>query len=74
MQYIIDRFEGNFAILEAENGEYTGMERARLPREAGEGDVVVHELGAFRIDREPCAHPSENEGSLGGVTYKTPEA
>ena len=51
MQYIIDRFEGNFAILEAENGEYTGMERARLPREAGEGDVVVHELGAFRIDR-----------------------
>ena len=34
MQYIIDRFEGNFAILEAENGEYTGMERARLPREA----------------------------------------
>lgn len=44
MQYIIDRFEGNFAILEAENGEYTGMERARLPREAGEGDVVVHEL------------------------------
>ena len=52
MQYIIDRFEGNFAILEAENGEYTGMERARLPREAGEGDVVVHELGAFRSDRE----------------------
>ena len=51
MQYIIDRFEGNFAILEAENGEYTGMERARLPREAGEGDVVVHELGAFRRAR-----------------------
>ena len=47
MQYIIDRFEGNFAILEAENGEYTGMERARLPREAGEGDVVVHELGCL---------------------------
>ena len=35
MQYIIDRFEGNFAIREAE-----------------EGDVVVHELGAFRIDHE----------------------
>ena len=64
MQYIIDRFEGNFAILEAENGEYTGMERARLPREAGEGDVVVHELGAFpnrsRGNRTPpCAHPSK---------------
>ena len=28
------------------------MERARLPREAGEGAVGVHELGAFRFDRE----------------------
>ena len=28
-----------------------------MPREAGEGDVVVHELGAFRIDREELTHP-----------------
>ncbi len=40
MRYSIDRFEGNFAILEAENGETIGVERARLPREAGEGELV----------------------------------
>lgn len=47
MQYIIDRFEGNFAILEAENGEYTGMERARLPREAGRATWSFMSLELF---------------------------
>ena len=42
MRYSIDRFEGNFAILEAENGETIGVERARLPREAGEGLSLIH--------------------------------
>ena len=55
MRYTIDRFEGKFAILEAENGETTGMERARLPREAGEGDIVIHEYGQFRIDAQATA-------------------
>lgn len=55
MRYSIDRFEGNFAILEAENGETIGVERARLPREAGEGDIVVHEIGEFKVDAEATA-------------------
>ena len=55
MRYSIDRFEGNFAILEAENGETIGVERARLPREVGEGDIVVHEIGEFKVDAEATA-------------------
>ena len=52
MSYIIDRFEGRFAVLEAENGEFIGVERARLPAGAGEGDVLLHRLGEFTLDRE----------------------
>ncbi|MFR9190439.1 MAG: DUF3006 family protein [Anaerotruncus massiliensis (ex Togo et al. 2019)] len=32
-----------------------GVERARLPREAGEGDIVVHEIGEFKVDAEATA-------------------
>ena len=52
MRYVIDRFEGRFAVLEAENGEFTGVERARLPDQAQEGSVVVHELGSLRLDQQ----------------------
>ncbi len=52
MRYIIDRFEGRFAVLEAENGEYIGVERARLPDQAQEGSVVLHELGRFTLDQQ----------------------
>ena len=68
MRYVIDRFEGRFAVLEAENGEFTGVERARLPDQAREGSVVVHELGAFRLDeqatQERRAHMREKLGAL----------
>ena len=68
MRYIIDRFEGRFAVLEAENGEFTGVERARLPSQAQEGSVVVHELGVFRLDeqatQERRAHMREKLGAL----------
>ena len=55
MRYSIDRFEGNFAILEAENGETIGVERARLPREAGEGALVAHVIGEFKVAAEATA-------------------
>lgn len=55
MRYIIDRFEGRFAVLEAENCETTGIERARLPQTASEGDVLVHEAGIWRVDAEETA-------------------
>ena len=57
--YIIDRFEGSFAVCEEENGETIGLERARIPREAEEGDVLIHEAGVFRIDREQTARRRE---------------
>ena len=39
MQVIIDRFEGDFAVVEIDEGNFTKMPRLLLPG-AKEGDVV----------------------------------
>lgn len=48
---IIDRFEGNFAVLETENG-MVNVERSRLPYNASEGDILVWNQGNYLIDHE----------------------
>jgi hypothetical protein len=39
MQVIIDRFEGNFAVVELEKGKFINLPRLLVPG-AREGDVV----------------------------------
>ena len=43
---IIDRFEGDFAIIEINTGKFVDMPRILLPKEASEGDVIE-----IRIDK-----------------------
>lgn len=40
MNFIIDRFEGDYAVVELENKEMLDIPRAILPEEAKEGDVI----------------------------------
>lgn len=40
MQYRIDRFEGDFAILELDAGKFTEKKRTLLPENAKEGDLL----------------------------------
>ena len=40
MKVIIDRFEGDYAVVELENGSYADMPRVLVPN-AGEGDIVT---------------------------------
>ncbi|WP_102399284.1 DUF3006 domain-containing protein [Haloimpatiens massiliensis] len=40
MKGIIDRFEGNFAVVELDNEKMIDIERAKIPKEAKEGDVI----------------------------------
>lgn len=47
MRFVIDRFEGDIAVLV--NDVTINIPRIILPKEAKEGDVVIIEL---RIDRE----------------------
>ena len=40
MKFIIDRFEGDYAVVELENGEFADMPKVFVPN-AKEGDVVT---------------------------------
>lgn len=48
---IIDRFEGNLAVVEIE-GRMTSILRRDIPSDAGEGDVVVEADHKWTVDRE----------------------
>lgn len=50
MKYVIDRFEGNFAVCEDEHGKMQNIDRKKLPSTAVEGDVLVPRLSRFVID------------------------
>jgi len=47
-KYTIDRFEGDFAVLEREDCSTFTIPRKQLPEEANEGDVVTNQ---WQIDR-----------------------
>lgn len=40
MRFIIDRFEGDFAVIESIKGEMINIPKTIVPREATEGDVL----------------------------------
>ena len=50
MKGIIDRFEGDFAIVELEERNIIEIPREDLPQSAKEGDVLVQTNGKFIID------------------------
>ena len=57
MSYIIDRFEGDFALCEdAESGGKATLPRAEIPPDAREGDVLVPAGdGMYAIDAAATA-------------------
>ena len=40
MKGIIDRFEGQYAVVELSDGKMIDIDRAQLPKEAAEGMVI----------------------------------
>lgn len=40
MKIIIDRFEGDYAVVELEDGTTVDMPKVLIPKEAKEGDVL----------------------------------
>ena len=51
MLVIIDRFEGDFAIVELPSKATANLPRILVPREAAEGDVVRIEIDAAETDK-----------------------
>jgi hypothetical protein len=54
LKVIIDRFEGDFAVVETEDNEYVNLPRVLIP-DAREGDVVN-----ISIDIEETENRKEN--------------
>lgn len=40
MKYTIDRFEGEFAVVELESGKFADIPREAIPEASHEGDVI----------------------------------
>jgi hypothetical protein len=52
MKYIIDRFEGAFAVCEDMQGNMIHIERERIPIDAKEGDVICITDTGIKIDTD----------------------
>ena len=47
---IIDRFEGEYAVIEQDIGKFINVNKDNLPINAKEGDVLIYENGIYKID------------------------
>lgn len=52
MRYTIDRFEGNFAVVELENKKFVDVPKMALPPEAKEGDIIKVEVDTAQTKKQ----------------------
>ena len=57
-QFIIDRFEGELAVLEREAGGTFDVLKSELPS-CKEGDVLVYDNGIYIVDEEETKRRKE---------------
>ena len=50
-KFIIDRFEGDFAVCETEELEFIDIPKAALPCDAKEGDVITISVDKSETDK-----------------------
>lgn len=72
-RWIVDRFEGEVAVVEVDGDRIVDVPRWLLPTEAGEGDVIVvrvdadddgRKLAELRVDREATERAREEARRL----------
>lgn len=49
---VIDRFEGDFAVVEEDDSRHFSLERRLLPENAREGDCIIEKNGSYEVDVE----------------------
>lgn len=62
MKIIIDRFEGNFAIVELDDKRIIDMPKELVPEEAKEGDVLEIEISQEKTEELKEKIEKEVEG------------
>ena len=65
MKYIIDRFEGDFAIVELSDKTFVNIPKAAIPPEAKEGSVID-----VTIDEDSTASRTKKINKLMGDLFK----
>lgn len=65
-RYIIDRFEGEFVVLEDyETGKIQNMKKSCFPSEAKDGDIIiVSDTNLIMIDKEETKRRKEKMENL----------
>lgn len=51
MKYTIDRFEGEYAVVELENETMVNIPKCALPPDAHEGDIILVEIDADATEK-----------------------
>ena len=57
--YIIDRFEGEYAVCEDEGLNFVDIKKDMLPSDAKEGDVIIQNGDLFTIDLDEVSRRRE---------------
>jgi len=65
MKFIIDRFEGNYAVVELENKIIINVPRSMLPKESKEGSVI-----SIVVDQEETEKRKNNIKKLTNDLWK----
>ncbi|MDO4562475.1 MAG: DUF3006 domain-containing protein [Clostridia bacterium] len=65
MKVIIDRFEGDFVVVELEDGNMADMPATLVPKEAKEGDVI-----SIEIDEDDTAARKDRIEKLAAKLWK----
>lgn len=67
---IIDRFEGDFAVVEMDDESMLNIRKDRLPKGVREGIVLVIEDNCIRIDEEQTKRLEEEIKALEEELWK----
>ena len=67
---IVDRFEGDFAIVEIELGKYVNIERNKLPQNTKEQDCIFLMDGVYVLDEAETKRVRENNLKLQNSLWK----
>jgi len=65
MKYIVDRFEGDFAIVELSDETFVNIPKAAIPPEAKEGSVID-----VTVDEDSTASRTKRINNLMGDLFK----
>lgn len=70
MKAIIDRFEGDFAIVEMDDGTFEDILRTNLPEKAREGSALVLEDESWKLDSDAECERSERIANKMAALFK----